>query len=95
MAARVLTIVMTYDVTRTRTRRRVAGLLEERMTRVQQSVFEARLTSPAAGNLFDIVSGILDEGDSLRMYVMTRSGLEKSRTFGGAPLPEERDFWLL
>jgi len=95
MAVRTLTIVMAYDVTRARTRRKVAGLLEDRMTRVQQSVFEARLTSPAAGVLFDAVSGILDEGDSLRMYVMTRSGLDKSRAFGGAPLPEERDFWLL
>lgn len=92
---RTLTIVMTYDISSARTRRKVSQLLEDVMVRVQKSVFEARLNSVAANRLFDAAEMVLEEGDSLRMYVMSRTGLEKSRTAGGAPLPEEGAFWLL
>ncbi len=95
MALRAMTVVMSYDVTRTKTRRKVAAQLEDRMTRVQKSVFEARIDIRAAERLFETVAGLLDDGDSLRMYVMTCNGLKKSRVFGGAPLPEEQDYWLL
>ena len=95
MARTVLTVVICYDVVTARVRRHVAELLEERMVRVQQSVFEARLTAAAANRLFDRAKAELEEGDSLRMYVMSRSGLQKSRVAGGAPLPEEGAFWLL
>lgn len=95
MAQTDLTIVMCYDVAGASVRRHVAKLLEERMVRVQQSVFEARLTAIAANRLFDRAERLLDDGDSLRMYVMSRTGLAKSRAAGGAPLPEEGSFWLL
>jgi len=94
MAAPVLTYVMTYDISSPSIRRRVARLLEERMTRVQKSVFEARMTAMAAQRLFDEVSQLLEEDDSLRMYALTSRALEKSRASGGAPLPEEGGWWL-
>ncbi len=86
---------MTYDIARTRTRRKVAKSLEEVMVRVQKSVFEARLSANAANRLFEAIKDLLDDGDSLRMYVMSRTGLSKSRVAGGAPMPEEGAFWLL
>ena len=95
MADALLTIVICYDVVGAASRRRVATLLEERMVRVQQSVFEARMTARAANRLFDLATRMIEEEDSLRMYVMSRSGLAKSRVAGGAPLPEEGSFWLL
>ncbi|CAG0997517.1 hypothetical protein MYXO_02787 [Myxococcaceae bacterium] len=90
-----MTVVLCYDVERAKTRRRVSGFLEDHLVRVQKSVFEGRLTAAQANRLFDGTCRHLDVGDSLRMYVMTRSGLEKSRVWGGAPLPEEGEFYLL
>lgn len=95
MADTTLTIVMTYDVVGASTRRRVAKLLEERMVRVQKSVFEARLSRRAADKLFEQVEVLLEEEDSLRMYVLTMAGFGKCRATGGAPLPEDGGFWLL
>ncbi len=95
MAEREHTVVLCYDIVRSKTRRRVAGFLEERLVRVQQSVFEGRLTPTRADRLFGFTAAMLDDGDSLRLYVMTREGLEKSRVWGGAPLPEEGGFILL
>ena len=95
MSEPVLTIVICYDIVRSRTRRRITSLLEDRMTRVQKSVFEARLREKAAYQLFDRLELELDDEDSLRMYVLSKSGMERSRVAGGAPLPEEGEFWLL
>jgi CRISPR-associated protein Cas2 len=95
MAGDVITVVMSYDIEDDRTRRRVADILEDRMARVQKSVFEARLYERAAVALFEQVRVELGPGDSLRMYVLSKTGLEKSRVAGGAPLPEEGAFWLL
>lgn len=95
MAETEHTVVLCYDISRARTRRRVAGFLEDRLVRVQQSVFEGRMTPRRAYRLFDATSAMVDDGDSLRLYVMTREGLVKSRVFGGAPLPEDGAFILL
>lgn len=95
MTAPMLTIVISYDICGASTRRRVSGLLEERMVRVQKSVFEGRLRADAAGRLFDDAEMLLEDGDSLRMYVLSATGRAKSRVAGGAPLPEEGDYWLL
>ena len=95
MAETDLTIVVCYDVVGVSTRRHIAKLLEERMVRVQRSVFEARLTASAANRLFERAEALLEGGDSLRMYVLSRTGLEKSRASGGAPLPEPGPYWLL
>ena len=89
------TIVICYDIARPKTRRRVARFLEERMVRVQKSVFEGRLEPRRAYRLFDAVTSMVDDGDVLRLYLMTREGLAKSRVHGGCPLPEEAGFFLL
>ena len=88
-------IVITYDISHNRTRRKVASRLEEVLCRVQKSVFEGRIKRRNADDLFNEIESMLDSGDSLRMYVLTKAGLENSRNSGGAPLPEDTDFWLL
>lgn len=65
------------------------------MVRVQQSVFEAQMTLRAADRLFSWLERVIDVDDRARMYVMTKTGLSKSRAAGGTPLPEDGAFWLL
>jgi CRISPR-associated protein Cas2 len=95
MSSDKVIVVYAYDISETRTRDRVADLLEQRAVRVQKSVFEARLARKRAELLFNRLAAMLDEGDSLRMYVLSKSGLSQSRVYGGAPLPEEGTHWLL
>lgn len=95
MSEREHTIVLCYDIADARLRRRVAAMLEARMVRVQKSVFEARMNLTAARALFNRIDMLLDEGDSLRMYVLTAAGLKRSLASGGAPLPEDGGWWLL
>ena len=95
MGRTVHTVVICYDISRTKLRRRVSNLLEERMVRVQKSVFEARLHLEAASQLFEYLESIIEEEDRLRMYVMQKGGLEKSRAAGGSPMAEDGSFWLV
>ncbi len=90
-----MTMVFTYDIVRARTRRRVAKLLEDEAVRVQKSVFEARMSRKAAIRLFKRLTMHLDDGDSLRMYALSRTGLRHSQAYGGAPIPEDGEYWLL
>lgn len=95
MADRPMLMIIAYDVVRAKVRARVADMLEDHAVRVQDSVFEARLTRAAADRLFDKVKRLIDETDSLRMYAVTATGLERSRVQGGAPLPEDGSYWIV
>jgi CRISPR-associated protein Cas2 len=88
-------MVIAYDVVSNKVRSRVADLLEDHAVRVQDSVFEARLTRAAAERLFRKVKRLIEDTDSLRMYAVTAAGLERSRVQGGAPLPEDGGFWIV
>ena len=87
-------MVFAYDISRARTRARVATLLEDSAVRVQDSVFEARLARDAAERLFDRLVRELDPGDSLRMYAISSAGLARSRQAGGAPVTDGEGYWL-
>jgi CRISPR-associated protein Cas2 len=87
--------VFTYDVGQNRRRRRVAKLLEDAATRVQYSVFEARLTKARAEALAQRIAAELGEGDSLRVYVISADGEVRSRIYGdGPPMEADADYWL-
>ncbi|MCV6547906.1 MAG: CRISPR-associated endonuclease Cas2 [Cohaesibacter sp.] len=88
-------IVICYDISGSKLRRKVASFLEDRMVRVQKSVFEARLHLEAANRIFDYLENLIDENDRIRMYVMQKGGLAKCRSSGGTPIPEDGSFWLL
>lgn len=89
-----LTVVIAYDISRARTRRRVVKLLQAQLARVQYSVFEGRLSHEAADRLYDAAERAIDDSDSLRMYLITATGLEKCRATGGTPLPDQGHYWL-
>lgn len=87
--------VICYDIARDRTRRRVATVLERRMVRVQDSVFEARMKPVIARQLFAEVAAMGDDDDRFRLYGLNAASAAMSEVHGGAPLPEDADFWLL
>jgi CRISPR-associated protein Cas2 len=95
MSDRVMLTVFCYDVVRTRTRDRVATRLENSAVRVQDSVFETRLTRAASERLFRRITELLDPGDLLRMYAVGAAGLDRCRTHGGAPIAGDGDFWIV
>ena len=95
MARGEMLTVFTYDVGLDRRRRRIARLLEDAATRVQDSVFEARLTKAKAEALSQRIAAELGQGDSLRVYVLSSDGEARSRVFGdGPPLEADADYWL-
>lgn len=88
--------ILCYDVSCDRRRRKIAKLLEEEATRVQYSVFEARLTKRALAKLVTLVEAHLDRNDSLRVYTVGRNGERHCDVRGaGAPIEAEAGFWLL
>ena len=95
MARGEMLTVFTYDVAQDRRRRRVAKLLEDAATRVQMSVFEARLTRARAEALAQRIAAELGDGDSLRVYVISADGEARSRIYGdGPPIEAAADYWL-
>ena len=87
--------VFAYDIADDRRRRRIAKVLEKRMVRVQESVFEARLTKAATTRLVKSLERHLTIDDSLRVYAVAADGLERCHQHGGAPIMNDQDYWLL
>lgn len=73
----------------------MSEILELHGIRVQESVFESRMTSKQADTLFSKLQLILDPGDSLRMYVIPEDGRQLSRSAGGAPISPAEEYILL
>lgn len=95
MAEAPMLTIFAYDIADDRRRTRLAALLEERLSRVQESVFEGWLTASAAGALCDRASLLLDDADSLRVYTVPRAALRHCRSLGPLPLMTPHDYWLL
>jgi CRISPR-associated protein Cas2 len=96
MARGEMLTVFTYDVSLAKRRRRIAKVLEDASTRVQKSVFEARMTRGRADAISQRIAALLDDGDSLRVYAIGADGLTRSRTFGAtAPFETEEGYWLV
>lgn len=87
--------VFAYDIADDRRRRRIAKVLEKRMVRVQESVFEARLTKAATTRLVKRLERHLTIDDSLRVYAVAADGLDRCHQHGGAPIMNDQDYWLL
>nr|WP_294516621.1 CRISPR-associated endonuclease Cas2 [uncultured Rhodopila sp.] len=94
MARAEMLAVFCYDVAANRARRRVAALLERHAVRVQDSVFEARLTPKAAARLARLAAKELGPADSLRVYLVAHDGRRHCLAFGPLPIGEAQDFYL-
>jgi len=74
----------------------VAAVLEDHATRVQKSVFEARLSPRRADRVARAAAEHLEAGDSLRVYAVAADGRRHCAVHGqGVPMAEDQDFWLL
>lgn len=88
--------VFCYDIANDKIRRRVAGILEDVAARVQYSVFECRLGRKKTEIISQRVAAELQEGDSLRVYVIGANGERRTRVFGdGAAIDKDTSYWLL
>ncbi len=85
MADAVMLTVFCYDISRASVRRRVSAVLEAEGVRVQGSVFEARLPRRIARRVARQAAALLEDGDSLRVYVVGADGLRRCETFGWGP----------
>lgn len=95
MARGEMLTVFSYDVSADKRRRKIARLLEDAATRVQYSVFETRMTRARAEALSQRLASLLGEGDSLRVYVISKDGERRSRVYGdGAPFESDDGYWL-
>lgn len=94
MADRTLLKVIAYDVADDRRRRRVARLLEEEAVRMQESLFEARLTGSAAWSLLARLTALVGPDDSLRLYTVPDSALPRSHAVAGPPIASGARYWL-
>ena len=88
--------VLCYDVSCNRRRRRIAAALEDHATRVQESVFEARLGARLVDSIMRKVSGLMADSDSFRVYTIGKSGERDCQVFGqGIPIEREASYWLV
>ena len=89
-------MVFVYDISSSSRRRKVARVLEDQATRVQYSVFEARMDRRRAEAVARQAASFLDEGDSLRVYAVGADGMRRSEVFGdGVSLETAEGYWLL
>lgn len=87
--------VFAYDIASDNRRARVARILEEQTVRVQESVFEARLTHREVEQILHALARILLTEDRLRVYTVPDRALPECHALGGTPIAELEDYWLL
>ena len=93
-SAEMLT-VFAYDIANDRRRRKVAKILENGLVRVQESVFEGRLTTKKADAIRKRIEALMKPDDSLRVYAVPKDALARCHQKGGAPVLDDIDYWLL
>uniref|UniRef100_UPI0040475514 CRISPR-associated endonuclease Cas2 n=1 Tax=Yoonia sp. TaxID=2212373 RepID=UPI0040475514 len=95
MARGEMLCVFCYDVSDGKRRRKVAETLEGGATRVQYSVFEARMTRIEADVIAQRAASYLGTGDSLRVYAVGKNGFRRSRVYGdGPPFETTEGYWI-
>ena len=87
--------VIAYDTNSDARRRKLSSLLEDNAVRVQYSVFEARMNDKRLKSMVAEIKNIITAEDKIRIYTLDQNSLARSYSFGGSPLPERQDFWLL
>ena len=95
MATAEMLTVFTYDIANDKRRRRIAKILEEKLARVQESVFEGRLTARQADAIRKRIEALMKPDDSLRVYAIAKDALPRCHQTGGVPVLDDSDYWLL
>lgn len=71
-------ILLTYDITNTKNRTKVATLLEDYGYRVNFSVFELDIKKYKLDELLKSIKDLCDKEDSVRVYAFSLDSIEKS-----------------
>ena len=87
--------VIVYDIADDRRRRKVASVLVDQAVRVQESVFEARLTNRQVDALLLSLRTLISTDDSVRVYVVADAVLKDCRNEGGPAISDGGRFWLM
>ncbi len=96
MARGEMLTVFCYDVSDNRRRRRISKILEKSAIRVQYSVFETRMNEGKTNAICQQIAVLLQDGDSLRVYVIGANGERRTRIFGdGPPVQNNAGYWLV
>jgi CRISPR-associated protein Cas2 len=89
-------VVLAYDIADDRRRRRAARLCEQRMMRVQESVFEAWLTPAELQRLLDNLHAEIDpHADQIRAYTLNLRDFGRRQVLGAMPAAAPvQDYYL-
>jgi CRISPR-associated protein Cas2 len=88
-------VVISYDISYDRTRRRVANLLMDYRKRVQYSVFECRVDSKTHEKIITLLKLFVDGNDSIRVYQICESCVKNVVLLGKGELTEVAKFHLV
>ncbi len=90
-------VVLAYDIADDKRRRRAARICEQRMLRVQESVFEAWLTPAELRHILTSLQEQIDpEADQIRTYTLALRDFARRRVLGQMPqaVPDP-DYYLV
>lgn len=87
MAARFHLAVVAYDVADDREREKLSRCLEDYMTRVQDSLFEAWMTKSEAQRVFQLAAAIAGNDASVRLYMVPGASVRNCEASGFPPAP--------
>ena len=88
-------VVISYDISDDRTRRRVANLLMDYGKRVQYSVFECRVDEKTLDKIIASLKPFAEGNDSIRFYPICGACLKNVVLLGRGELTEEPTFHLV
>ena len=88
-------VVISYDISDDRTRRRVANVLADYGKRVQYSVFECRIDAKTLDKIIALLKPFAEGNDSIRVYQICENCLKKAVLLGSGELTEEPMFHLV
>ena len=84
-------ILLTYDISLTKSRTKVATLLEGYGYRVNFSVFELDIKKHKLNELLQSIQELCDKTDSIRVYMFNADTIEKSYDLNKKrPMPFEK-----
>jgi len=88
-------VVISYDISDDRTRRRVANVLADYGKRVQYSVFECRIDAKTLDKIIALLKPFAEGNDSIRVYQICENCLKKVVLLGSGELTEVPMFHLV
>ncbi|MDE3059087.1 MAG: CRISPR-associated endonuclease Cas2 [Bacteroidota bacterium] len=86
--------VVTYDIASDRHRTKIAKILKDFGDRVQYSVFECNLTDSEYTRLQKKLARHVEQGDSIRYYMLCGSCKEKVEIVGEGAVTRDKEYYI-